>query len=87
MTDDDEEDLDEDTLLMLMKAAQTSENFELFKSPYSQESDYSKSSIRRHNHQKKTLAESANGYIPLTANFLGVKKNTNISKSQSLKSS
>ncbi len=35
MTDDDEEDLDEDALLMLMKAAQTSESFEQFKAPYS----------------------------------------------------
>ncbi len=39
MTDDDEEDLDEDTLLMLMKAAQTSESFEQFKAPYSQGSE------------------------------------------------
>ncbi len=35
MTDDDEEDLDEDALLMLMKAAQTSESFEQFKASYS----------------------------------------------------
>ncbi len=87
MTDDDEEDLDEDALLMLMKAAQTSESSEQFKAPYSQGSEYSKRSIRRHNQQKNTLAESAKGCIPLTANFLGVKKNTNIGKSQSLKSS
>ncbi len=33
------------------------------------------------------MAESAKGCIPLTANFLGVKENTNIGKSQSLKSS
>ncbi len=42
MTDDDEEDLDEDTLLMLMKAAQTSESFEQFKAPFSRGSEYSK---------------------------------------------
>ena len=39
MTDDDEEDLDEDALLMLMKAAQTSESFEQFKAPYSRGSE------------------------------------------------
>ncbi len=87
MKNDDEEDLDEDALLMLMKAAQTSENFEQFKAPYSQGSEYSKRSIHCHNQQKKTLDESAKGCIPLTANFLGVKENTNIGKSQSLKSS
>ena len=87
MTDDDEEDLDEDALLMLMKAAQTSESFEQFKTPYSQGFEYSKRSICRNNQQKKTLTKSAKGCIPLTANFFGVKKNTNISKSQSLKSS
>ena len=87
MTDDDEEDLDEDALLMLMKAAQTSKSFEQFKAPYSRGSEYSKRSICRHNQEKKTLAESAKWCIPLTANFLSVKKNINIGKSQSLQSS
>ncbi len=86
MTDDDEEDLDEDAILMLMKAAQTSESFEQFKAPYSQGFEYSKRSICRDNQQKKALAESTKGCISLTANFLGVKRNTNIGKSQSLKS-
>ncbi len=33
------------------------------------------------------MAESTKGCIPLTANFLGVKENTNIGKSQSFQSS
>ena len=33
------------------------------------------------------MAESAKGCIPLTANFLGVKENINIGKSQSFQSS
>ena len=69
---------------MLMKAIQTSESFEQFKAPYSRGSEYSKRSIRHHNQQKKALAESNKGCIPLTANFLCVKENTNIGKSQSL---
>ncbi len=72
---------------MLMKAAQTSESFEQFKALYSRGSEYIKRSICRHNQQKKTLSESAKGCIPLTANFLGVKENINICKSQSLQSS
>ncbi len=87
MKDDDEDDLNKNALLMLMKAAQTSESFEQFKALYSRGSEYSKRSIRRHNQQKKALAKSAKGCIPLTTNFLDVKENTNIGKSQSIKSS
>ncbi len=61
MTDDDEEYLDEDALLMIMKAAQTSESFEQFKAPYSQGSEYSKRNIRLNNQQKKLWPSQLRG--------------------------
>lgn len=49
MTNNNEKGLNEDLLLILIKAIQTSENFKQFKTFYSQASKYSKKNICCHN--------------------------------------